>query len=58
MKKGRTFAAGTKVKVLDGKHKDKLATVEHSDASITSVRFENSRWSDPVWTKNLEAVTE
>jgi ribosomal protein S4E len=46
---------GTRVKATGGKHAGEVGTVEHSDKSITTVKFENGT-SDPVWTELL--VTE
>jgi ribosomal protein L24 len=48
----KPFTKGDKVTVTSGKHTGKIGTVEHSDKSITTVRFGDT--TDPVWTVNLE----
>ena len=47
----RPLKIGIEVLVTSGKHAGKIGIVEHSDKSITTVRF--AFGSDPVWTNML-----
>lgn len=55
MAKAKVLPKGASVRPRLGKHAGQLGTVEHSDPSITTVRFGNV--VDPVWTIDLEVVT-
>jgi KOW motif-containing protein len=52
MAKAKPFSKGDVVTAKYGKHAGETGTVEHSDKSITIVKFDNV--SDPVWTEHLE----
>lgn len=45
------WAKGTQVTATSGRHSGESGFVEHSDKSITTVRF--GAVIDPVWTKDL-----
>jgi ribosomal protein L24 len=50
--KRKIFSKGDVVTALSGKHSGETGTVEHSDKSITTVRFGGV--VDPVWTEHLK----